>query len=437
MELRDELEVQEGILHFNNISTVDMAKKYGTPLYLLSHDLIKSRCEELKTSFLEKYDNVRAVYAGKAFSSLAMCKIIDREDIGLDVVSGGELYTAIKANFPMEKIIFHGNNKSYFELVEAVKNNVGRIVVDNFYELEMLDEITRSLNKKTEIFYRITPGVEADTHSYISTGQKDSKFGIPITGGLVYKAVELVSQMELIDFRGFHFHVGSQLMDNTSHLGAIKQVVKIIKKIKTDFNIEICEMNIGGGFGISYSGQGKTKDLDHFLEGIMEVIEEEFQRENLLRPQIIIEPGRWLVGDAGITVYEVGSIKEIPGIRTYLAVDGGMTDNLRPALYQAEYEAVVANRANAKREDLVRVVGKCCESGDILINEINLQKATPGDYLAIFNTGAYGYSMANNYNRNTRPPVVLLTDTEDNIIIERESYEDLIKNDKVPNFLNK
>ena len=229
MELRDEVEVREGELYFNGINTVEMGEKHGTPLYLLSHDLIRSRCLELRGSFLDRYENVRAVYAGKAFSSLAMCKIIEKEGIGLDVVSGGELYTAIKAGFPMGKIIFHGNNKSYSELSEAVKKGVGRIVVDNFHELEMLDEITASLKMRSEIFYRITPGVESDTHSYISTGQKDSKFGIPILGGMIYKAVERVEKMEWIDFRGFHFHVGSQLMDNTSHLRAVKESVKIIK----------------------------------------------------------------------------------------------------------------------------------------------------------------------------------------------------------------
>jgi len=435
MELRDELEVRGGNLHFSRVDTVEMGEKHGTPLYLLSHDLIKDRCQDLRRSFLDRYENVRAVYAGKAFSSLAMCKIVEKEGIGLDVVSGGELYTAIKAGFPMEKVIFHGNNKSYNELVEAVENSVGRIVVDNFHELEMLDEITTRLERKADIFYRITPGVKSDTHSYISTGQKDSKFGIPILGGMVYEAVERVSKMDGINFRGFHFHVGSQLMDNTSHLGAIKQSVKIIKRIKDEYRIEVSELNIGGGFGISYSGDKKTHDLSHFLEGIMETIEDEFSKASLIRPQIIIEPGRWLIGDAGITLYKVGSIKEIPGIRTYLAVDGGMTDNLRPALYQAEYEAVIANKAGEKRENSVRVVGKCCESGDVLINEISLQSSEPGDYLAVFNTGAYGYSMANNYNRNTKPPVVLLSGGQDSVIVERETYEDVLSKDRIPEFL--
>lgn len=435
MRLRDEVDVREGVLHFSEVDTVEMARKHGTPLYLLSHDLIRRRCEDLRRNFLEKYENVRAVYAGKAFSSLAMCRIVDAEGLGLDVVSGGELYTAIKAGFPMEKIIFHGNNKSYLELVEAVKNSVGRIVVDNFHELHMLEEITENLQMEADIFYRITPGVESDTHSYISTGQKDSKFGIPIVGGLVYEAVERVSRMERIRFRGFHFHVGSQLMDNTSHLGAIRQAVKIIKKIKSDYDIDVPEMNVGGGFGIAYSGRDKTRELAHFLEGIMETIDKEFGLAGLPRPEIIIEPGRWLIGDAGITMYTIGAIKEIPGIRKYLAVDGGMTDNLRPALYQAEYEAVVANRADRETTDRVRVVGKCCESGDVLINNIHLAESIPGDYLAVFNTGAYGYSMANNYNRNTRPSVVLLSQGRDNVIIERESYEDVVAKDRVPEFL--
>ncbi len=435
MEYREQLEVRDGNLYFSGVNTVTMAKKYQTPLYLLSHDLIKDRCRDLRRNYLEKYDNVRAVYAGKAFSSLAMCKIVEREGLGLDVVSGGELYTAIKAEFPMEKIIFHGNNKSYCELYDAVINRVGRIVVDNFYELELLEEITKKLGISTNILYRITPGVSADTHSYISTGQKDSKFGIPIVGGLVYKAIEMVEKIEGVNFKGLHFHVGSQLKDNISHLNALNQCMEIVAEIKNKFRVEVEELNIGGGFGIDYEGSEGTKELNHFLAEVMEAIEFKFSEKNLKRPQIIIEPGRWIVGDAGVTLYTIGAIKEIPGIRRYLAVDGGMTDNLRPALYQARYKAVVANKMNEENTQNVRVVGKCCESGDILIDDIALPLCNPSDYLAIFNAGAYGYSMANNYNRSAKPPVVLLSEGMDNLIVERESYEDLISKDQIPDFL--
>lgn len=435
MENRAHLNIVNGRLHFSNVDVTNLANKYGTPVYILSHDLIRERCLELKSDFLKKYPNVMAVYAGKAFSSISMCKIVEREGLGLDVVSGGELYTAIEASFPMKKIIFHGNNKSYSELVMAIDNGVGRIVVDNLYELVTLNKIAISRGKIANIYYRITPGVDADTHSYISTGQRDSKFGIPIIDKIVYKAVEQALELNGINFMGFHFHVGSQLKDNSSHLVAIDEVIDIIKKVKSDYDYIIKELNIGGGFGISYESNSKTKGISHFLDEAMNTINRGFKDMDIERPKIIIEPGRWLVGDAGITAYTVGSIKEIPKTRKYLAVDGGMTDNLRPALYQAKYEATIANKANELARDLVTIVGKCCESGDILIKDIHIPLATPGDILTVYNTGAYGYSMSNNYNKHTKPPVVLISQGRDNIIIERESYSDLIRLDRVPSFL--
>ncbi len=417
-------------LVFGGCDTVALARKYGTPLYVMSEEHIRERCYEIKKDFLTKYKNVKVLYASKAFLTMKMCKIIDSEGLGLDVVSGGELFTAIKAGFPMEDVVFHGNNKSSEEIHLALSNNVGRIVVDNLYELNMIQKVSEELNRKTKILFRVSPGVkEGNTHEYIFTGQKDSKFGIPLDYNIIEEAILSVKNFSNIEFMGFHFHVGSQLFDYTSHTAAARVLVQLIQYIKDKTGITTKELNVGGGFGIRYIKEDEPKPLRYFVDAIMETITNECEKANVDIPLIMIEPGRWIVGEAGITLYTIGVIKEIPDIRTYVSVDGGMADNPRPALYNAKYEAVIANKMDQEPEELITIAGKCCESGDILIENIKLPKAEPGDILAVFSTGAYNYSMSSNYNRLLRPAVVLLNNGHDELMVKRETYEDLIRNE--------
>ncbi|QZY56265.1 diaminopimelate decarboxylase [Crassaminicella profunda] len=415
--------------YFGGCDTVNLAKKYGTPLYVMSEDYICERCKEVRKDFLGKYENTRAVYASKAFLTLEMCRIIEREGLGIDVVSGGELYTAIKAGFPMEKVIFHGNNKTIDEIELAVKNNVGRMVVDNLYELELLNSVAQAFGKTMKILFRITPGVDSHTHKYISTGQVDSKFGIPLKGNIINEAIRRAMDASNIELMGFHFHVGSQLFDNASHIKAVKILVELMKDMKEKVGFITKELNTGGGFGIYYVEGDEPKPLKYFTDAVMNTIKEECGELGLYMPQVIIEPGRWMVGEAGITLYTVGSIKEIPGVRTYVGINGGLPDNPRPALYDAKYEAVVANKMDQEKNSLVTIAGKCCESGDILRYDLKVPMLESGDILAVKSTGAYNYSMASNYNKIPRPAVVMVKEGEDRIIVKRETYEDLLKNE--------
>lgn len=414
---------------FSGCDTVKLAKKYGTPLYIMSEDYIKERCKEIREDFVERYPNTRAVYASKAFLTKEMARIIKREDIGMDVVSGGELYTAIQTEFPMEKIIFHGNNKTSDEIELAIENNVGRIVVDNLRELDLIEDIGRKHNKMTYILFRISPGIESDTHKYIQTGQVDTKFGIPLDSRTISEAMEKVMSLEFVELLGFHFHIGSQISDNKNHIKAIDIMTKLMKKVKDEYGFVTKELNTGGGYGIHYSDDEKRKPLAYFTDSIMEEIEEKCKEYALERPLVIIEPGRWLVGEAGVTIYTIGAIKEIPGIRTYVSVDGGMPDNPRPSLYEAKYEGVIVNKADQDLTKTVTIAGKCCESGDILIWDLKVPEIESGDMLAVLSTGAYNYSMSSNYNRIPRPPVVMLSEGKDRLIVKRETYDDLLRND--------
>lgn len=426
---------ENGNFVFGELDTVMLAKEYGTPLYVVSEDIIKEKCKEIRENFLFKYENVKAAYASKAFLNLAMCKIVEREGLCLDVVSGGELYTALKADFPMEKIFFHGNNKSKPELELAISNDVGRIIVDNLYELELINDIANRMNKKSKVLYRITPGVESETHKYIITGQKDSKFGIPLVDNIIFDAIERGMDYENIELLGFHFHVGSQIFDNGSHINATEKAMNLIKQAKDRFGFVTKELNTGGGYGIYYAEGDNPRPLSYFTDDIVEKVTQRCREFDLNIPTIIIEPGRWIIGDAGITLYTLGSIKEIPGIRTYAAIDGGMPDNPRPALYGSKYEAIVANKANEDVKETVTVAGKCCETGDILIWDLKVPEIEAGDILAVLNTGAYNYSMANNYNKIPRPAVVLVNEGYAEVIVERESYEDLITRYNIPEYL--
>lgn len=413
--------------YFSDCDTVELAKEFGTPLYVMSEDIIMERLNEIKHSFTDKYQDAHAYYASKAFLTKEMARIIKREGLGLDVVSGGELYTAKSIDFPMEKIMFHGNNKTPEEIKMGLECKIGHFVSDSICEIQLIDRIARKMGVKADILIRVTPGVDSHTHKYISTGDIDSKFGMPIP--LLSESVKLAQELEGINLKGFHFHVGSQLLENTSHLMAVEIMLNLIKKMKDEIGFVTQELNLGGGYGIKYKGDDNTKELSYFVDPMMNMIEKFCSENSIGRPRIFIEPGRWVAGEAGITLYEVGSIKEIPGVRTYVGVNGGLPDNPRPALYQAQYEGVIANKADAPCKEHVTIAGKCCESGDILIWDLKVPKLQSGDILAVKSTGAYNYSMASNYNRIPKPAVVMLSKGKPRLIVQRESYEDIMKNE--------
>ncbi|MBU5425226.1 diaminopimelate decarboxylase [Tissierella pigra] len=416
-------------LMFAGCDIVKLAEKYKTPLYIMSEDYIVERLREIKNDFLNRHEKTRAVYASKAFLTKEMARIVHREGIGMDVVSGGELYTAMKAEFPMEDIIFHGNNKTIDELELAIENNVGRIVVDHIEEMDLIEEIAKEKNKKVYILFRISPGLESDTHKYIQTGQVDSKFGIPLTEKTISSAMEKALNLEFTELLGFHFHIGSQLSDNENHIKAIDIMTKLMKKVKDEYGFITKELNTGGGYGIHYSEDEHRKPLSYYTDSIMIEIEKQCKSYDLERPLIIIEPGRWVVGEAGMTIYSIGAIKEIPGVRTYISIDGGMPDNPRPSLYEAKYEGVIINKIHEEPTEIVTIAGKCCESGDILIWDLKIPKVERGDFLGVLSTGAYNYSMSSNYNRIPRPAVVMITEGKDRLIVKRETYDDILRND--------
>lgn len=417
---------EKGHLEIGGVDTVDLVEQYGTPLYVYDVALIRKRAREFKNTFEELGIKAQVAYASKAFSSIAIVQLAHEEGLSLDVVSGGELYTALKAGFPPNKIHFHGNNKSVEEITMALEAKIGCIVVDNFHEIDLLKELTKQLSQKVDILLRVTPGVEAHTHDYITTGQEDSKFGFDLHNGQIENAIELVLHDPHIHLLGIHCHIGSQIFETKGFVLATEKIFRKIAEWKERYSFTPNVLNLGGGFGIRYTKDDDPLPMKVYVEKMVEVVKEHSQQLNIDLPEIWIEPGRSLVGDAGTTLYTIGSQKNVPDIRKYLAIDGGMSDNIRPALYQAKYEAVLANRLNDKPNETVSIAGKCCESGDMLIWDLPLPEAKTGDILAVFCTGAYGYSMANNYNRICRPAVVFVENGEAKLVIRRESYEDLV-----------
>ena len=421
-------EIKNGKLCFDGVDMTELGKKYGTPLYVYSENEIIGRFEDLKENFVNKYERVRVAYAAKAFFPLAMAKLVDECGMCVDVVSGGELFTAIKAGFPVEKIEFNGNNKSVKELEMAVENEIGRIIVDSLQEVALIEKICKEKGKVARVLFRVTPGVKSDSHDYIVTGKKDSKFGIPLDDEVIMPQIKAAIDSEYIDFYGIHFHVGSQLFDNGSHLQATDIILELVEKVKNTFGYDMKELNVGGGFGVTYVNE-KRQPYSYFLDPIMEKIEGYYSKKGVKRPNVVIEPGRSIVAEAGMTLYTIGSIKQIPGIRKYVSVDGGMTDNIRPALYEAVYTGVITNKADKPKNEKVTICGKCCESGDILIKDIEIAEPEAGDTFAIFSTGAYGYTMASNYNKNTIPGVVFVKDGQDRLVVKPQSYDDMIANE--------
>ena len=410
--------------------TVELAKEYGTPLYVLDEELIRKNCRVYKDALDKYYDGKGLVlYANKAMCTLYTCKIIAEEGLGADVVSGGELYTALKAGFPMEKIYFHGNNKTDEELEMAVKNGVGHIIVDNIYELEKLDKIAGEHGVIQKIMFRIKPGIDAHTHSFIRTGQIDSKFGVALENGEAFDIYAKAVKMKNVKINGVHCHIGSQIFDIEPFKQAAEVMMNFIGDLKDKLGVEVEELNLGGGFGIRYTENDDPVPYDEYIKNIHAVVRDTAEKRGVKLPFIIMEPGRSIIAPAGITLYTVGGIKDIKDVRKYVSVDGGMGDNPRYILYESEYAAVVANNANAPKTEKVTVAGKCCESGDILLKDVMMPQIQVGDTLAVLATGAYNYSMASNYNRIPRPAVVAVSKGKSKVVVKRETYEELIRND--------
>lgn len=409
---------------------VDLAKKFGTPLYVMDEELIRKNCRIYKQAMDTYYGGSGLVlYANKAFCSLFTCRIAKEEGLGIDVVSGGELYTAIKADFPMEKVCFHGNNKTAQELSLAVEHNVGHIIVDNIYELELLDEIAAEHGKVVNIMFRIKPGIDAHTHSFVQTGQIDSKFGVALENGEAFEIIEKAHKMSNVNVTGVHCHIGSQIFDIEPFCKAAEVMMNFIGDIKDKIGLEIEELNLGGGYGIMYTENDDPIEYDKYIEKISVIVKDTAKKRGVKQPFIFMEPGRSIVASAGVTLYTVGGVKDIKNVRKYISVDGGMADNPRYIMYGSEYTAVVANNANAENTQKVTVAGKCCESGDILLNDVMMPEIKVGDTLAVLATGAYNYSMSSNYNRIARPAVVAVSDGKARVVIKRETYEDLVRND--------
>ncbi|KON91497.1 diaminopimelate decarboxylase [Rossellomorea marisflavi] len=430
MELHGSQEINEqGQLTIGGVNTVKLAEQYGTPLYIYDTSLIRERARGFKDTFEELGVKAEVAYASKAFSSIAIFQLMKEEGLSLDVVSGGELHTAIKAGFPVEKIHFHGNNKSYEELAMALKLGIGCIVVDNFHELELIGAILAERGGSTKVLLRVTPGIEAHTHDYILTGQEDSKFGFDLGNGQAEEAMKKAVAMEGIELLGLHCHIGSQIFETTGFILAARKIIDTVASWEEQHGFVPQVINLGGGFGIRYTNEDQPIPPAQYVKDMITVVKEEVERHGLDMPEIWIEPGRSLVGDAGTSLYSIGSTKVVPEVRKYVAIDGGMSDNIRPALYRAKYEAVLANKAGTPVEETVSIAGKCCESGDMLIWDLPLPVSEPGDLLAVFCTGAYGYSMANNYNRIPRPPVVFVEGGKDRLVVKRETYEDILSLD--------
>lgn len=434
MFVSDALKVNDrNHLEIGGCDCVDLVEQYGTPLYVMDEELIRNNCKVYKNAMDRHYNgNGLVLYASKAFCTMAMCKIAEQEGLGLDVVSGGELYTAIKAGFPMDRVYFHGNNKTIDEIELAIDNNIRRIVVDNREELENINRIAKEKGKIARISFRIKPGIDAHTHDFVRTGQIDSKFGVALENGEALEIIQIASKLDSVKVAGVHCHIGSQIFDLAPFELAASIMLNFLSEVKDKVGIEIEELNLGGGYGIKYIPSHDPIKYDHYIESVSKVVKNICEDKRMKLPFIVMEPGRSIAASAGITLYTVGAVKHIKNVRTYVSVDGGMGDNPRYALYQSPYHAVLANKPCEKGVQEVTIAGKCCESGDILIKDIMMPETKSGDIIAVMATGAYNYSMSSNYNRIPRPPVVLVKNGKSRVIVKGEDYQDITRNDVLP-----
>lgn len=436
MNFRETLKInKKGHLEIGGIDTVELVGNFGTPLYVVDESYFREVARAYLNTIQSCYGKGNVAYASKAFSVAAIYKIATEEGLCADVVSGGEIFTALHAGFDANKMYFHGNNKLYNELELAVSNGVGKIVIDNISELPIINELALKHDRMQKVLVRVNPGVEAHTHDFIKTAKVDSKFGFAINTLDADQVILEIAKYKNIQFYGLHCHIGSQIFDTDPFITTVDIVTDYAARLNKLYGIKVSELNFGGGFGIYYTKDDpafKPEEYSRYVRLIAERMKIRDKELNLNTPELTIEPGRSLIGEAGITLYSAGAIKDIKGIRKYVSIDGGMTDNIRPALYGAKYEVICANRANEIHNDVVTIAGKCCESGDIIAKDVKLPTVSRGDIIAVFSTGAYCYSMASHYNRNLLPPVVTVYKGEADYIVKPESYQDLIRNDVIP-----
>ena len=420
---------RDGHLAVGGCDVVGLAEEFGTPLYVLDESTLRDKCREFKKQFKKHYPDTLIIYASKAFLNRALAIIFKEEGLGLDVVSGGELSIARSVDFPPDKVYFHGNNKTPDELKLALEWGVGRIVVDNFYELELLNKLAAKMKLSQDILLRLNPGVDPHTHRYTATGTIESKFGFPLATGQAEEAVNQASSASNLSLLGLHFHLGSPLSEVQPYELAIELALRFAQKAGLKFGFELGEFDIGGGFAVPYTLDSQVPTIRDYAQAVTDKVNRLVYELGLRRPRLIVEPGRAIVAQAGVALYKAGVLKEIPGIKTYVCVDGGMSDNIRPALYGASYEALVANKALKPADKVVTIAGKLCESGDILVKDINLATVRRGDIVAIPVCGAYSIPMASNYNALPRPAIVMVEKGRARLIRRRETYQDLMKLD--------
>ena len=421
-----------GHLEIGGCDTTELRKTYGTPLVVVDEGYLQNICREYYQAFSKREEGM-VIYASKAFLTPALLEVIEKEGLGLDTVSGGELYMAYTSGFPMDKVFFHGNNKSREEIEMAIEYGVGRIVLDNEDEISHVEEIAREKGVKPSVLLRITPGIDAHTHDFIKTGHIDSKFGFTLATGEALEGVRRVVESPSLEYKGLHCHIGSQIFGTESFRHTVAVMVAFLGIIRAELEVEGEDLDMGGGRGIYYTEGDDPTSIEEYSQAVFSVLREETEKAGLSLPRIIIEPGRSIIGPCGTNLYTVGTMKDIPGIRKYVAVDGGMSDNIRPALYGARYELGIASRMLADGPaEVVTIAGKLCESGDILARDVSLPALQEGDLLAMISTGAYGYSMASNYNMTGKPAVVFVRDGNSDLVIRRQSYKDLMAGHIVP-----
>jgi diaminopimelate decarboxylase len=421
----------QGHLVIGGCDVVDLASEFGTPLYLFDEFTLRRRCREFKDEFCKYYTDTLVLYASKAFLNRALALIFKEEGLGLDVVSGGELSIAHSVDFPLDKVYFHGNNKTLEELNLALNLRVGRIVVDNFYELELLNRLAGERGISQDILLRLTPGVDPHTHQYTTTGTIESKFGFPLATGQAEEAVKQALSVSNLNLLGLHFHLGSPVPEVKPYELAIELVLHFAQEMGKKFDLNLSEFDIGGGFAVPYTLDSQAPTIADYARALTGKLNGLISELGLSHPRLIIEPGRAIIGQAGMALYKVGAIKEIPGIKKYVYIDGGMSDNIRPALYGAKYEVLVANKALEAESGIITIAGKLCESGDILVRDVSLAPVHPGDIIAIPVCGAYSIPMSSNYNAVPRPAIVMAKEGRGHLIRRRETYQDLMDLDLI------
>ena len=429
MRLFDGMTIEDGELNISGVGVSELKSQYGTPLYVYDENMLVNQCRTFINNFKSSRFSTEVLFASKAFSCLEVLRIANREGLGVDVVSLGEIHTAYKAGYDMRRAYFHGNNKTREELQYALEVGVGTIVIDNDYEYEMINEIVRESGNTVDVLLRINTGIDAHTHEYIKTAKDDSKFGYSVYDETIYDLIADINNQSNLNFVGFHSHIGSQIFEKTSFFEAVKVVMEFTKKVQERLGLTISVLNLGGGFGVYYTEEDRPFELAEFLREYIEVVERESDNFGLDLAKVVIEPGRSLTCNAGSTLYSVGGVKKTFAGREYVFVDGGMADNPRYALYKAKYEVMLANKMSEEADTTYTVAGKCCESGDMLVMDANLPKAEQGDLLLVSSTGAYNYSMSSNYNRLPKLPVVFVKDGSSRLVVKGETLEDLIRQD--------